>query len=115
MPASMMIADAGGMENVIGSSSDIAATGPGPGSTPTTMPRRTPRNADSRSSGCRATIRPSSTPTRSHPPDQVAGQRDVERQCEQAEEAGRRGRGHARRDQPALATEHPDPEQQQEE
>ncbi|KAF0118353.1 MAG: hypothetical protein FD152_4694 [Xanthobacteraceae bacterium] len=42
MPASMMTAPVGGMAKVAGSSSDIAAMGPMPGSTPTSVPISTP-------------------------------------------------------------------------
>jgi hypothetical protein len=42
MPASMMIADTGGICSVAGKSSDIAATGPSPGRTPISVPNNTP-------------------------------------------------------------------------
>jgi hypothetical protein len=43
MPASMMSADSGGSVKVAGSSMAMVATGPSPGSTPTSVPSSTPR------------------------------------------------------------------------
>ena len=45
MPASMMMPASGVAVNVTGSSSDMAATGPMPGSTPTSVPMNTPSEA----------------------------------------------------------------------
>ena len=59
MPDSMMIAASGVMLKVIGSSSDIAATGPMPGSTPISVPMNTPAKQNNRFIGCMATPRPS--------------------------------------------------------
>jgi hypothetical protein len=42
MPASMISADTGGSTNVAGSSIEIVAIGPMPGSTPISVPRSTP-------------------------------------------------------------------------
>ncbi len=42
MPASMISADTGGKPNVIGSSMAMVAVGPSPGSTPISVPRKTP-------------------------------------------------------------------------
>ena len=42
MPASMIIADTGSSVNEIGSSIATVVTGPIPGSTPTTVPSKTP-------------------------------------------------------------------------
>ena len=42
MPASMMMPASGVAVNVTGNSSDMAATGPMPGSTPTSVPMNTP-------------------------------------------------------------------------
>ena len=42
MPAIMMMPDSGLPASVTGSSSDMAATGPMPGSTPTSVPMNTP-------------------------------------------------------------------------
>ena len=42
MPASMMMPASGGAVNVTGKSSDMAATGPMPGSTPISVPMNTP-------------------------------------------------------------------------
>jgi hypothetical protein len=43
MPASMISADSAGNANVAGSSMAMVATGPRPGSTPTSVPSSTPR------------------------------------------------------------------------
>ena len=45
MPASMISADTGGRPNVIGSSIAMVAVGPRPGSTPISVPRKTPDQA----------------------------------------------------------------------
>jgi hypothetical protein len=42
MPASMMRVETGGSANVAGSSIAIVATGPSPGSTPISVPTKTP-------------------------------------------------------------------------
>ena len=42
MPASMIRAEIGGSVNVIGSSMAMVAVGPSPGSTPISVPRKTP-------------------------------------------------------------------------
>ena len=42
MPASMMSADTGGSANVAGRSIAMVATGPRPGSTPMSVPTKTP-------------------------------------------------------------------------
>ena len=42
MPASMISADTGGKPKVTGSSIAIVAVGPRPGSTPISVPRKTP-------------------------------------------------------------------------
>jgi hypothetical protein len=42
MPASMMRAETGGSTKVVGSSMEIVAIGPMPGSTPINVPRSTP-------------------------------------------------------------------------
>ena len=48
MPAIMMMPDSGVPASVTGSSSDIAETGPMPGSTPTSVPMKTPTKQYSR-------------------------------------------------------------------
>src|SRR5512137_807519 len=58
MPASMMMAASGVDLNVAGSSSDIAPTGPMPGSTPISVPMKTPTKQYSRLSGCNAMPKP---------------------------------------------------------
>ncbi len=55
MPAIMMMPASGVLDSVTGSSSDIAETGPMPGSTPTSVPMKTPKKQDSRLIGWRAT------------------------------------------------------------
>src|SRR5215471_14486373 len=64
MPASMMIAPAGFMLKVSGSSIAIVAGGPRPGSIPTTVPRKTPTKHHSRLPGASATANPWSRPVR---------------------------------------------------
>src|SRR5512134_3617789 len=59
MPASMMIAASCVALNVIGNSSDIAPTGPMPGSTPMSVPMNTPMKQYMRFDGCNATAKPS--------------------------------------------------------
>src|SRR3954452_3137167 len=59
MPASMISADTGFRLKVIGSSIAMVATGPTPGSTPISVPSRTPINAYSRLIGVTATPKPS--------------------------------------------------------
>src|ERR1700710_2119456 len=60
MPASIRIAPTGVIEKVSGSSTEIAAITPIPGSTPTTLPNSTPRKHHIRLSGCSATLKPCS-------------------------------------------------------
>src|SRR3954464_12084022 len=62
MPASMIIAPAGSMWNVSGSSMAMVAGGPRPGSTPMTVPRNTPTKHHIRLPGCSATSNPCSSP-----------------------------------------------------
>src|SRR6185436_6438243 len=54
----MMMDAVGVIANVAGSSSDMVATGPSPGSTPTSVPMNTPRKHASRLAGWSATARP---------------------------------------------------------
>src|SRR5687767_14740730 len=58
MPASMMRADTGATLNVIGSSIAIVASGPMPGSTPISVPRKTPMKQNHRFCSESATLKP---------------------------------------------------------
>jgi hypothetical protein len=58
MPANMMNACVGSMPLVTGSSSATAIAGPMPGSTPTKVPRNTPRAAYRRLVGVKAACSP---------------------------------------------------------
>ena len=53
-----MIPEMGFKVKVVGRMSDIAAAGPNPGSTPTSVPARTPMKQKSKFVGCRATLNP---------------------------------------------------------
>ena len=57
MPAIMMIPASGDPASVTGSSSDIADTGPMPGSTPTSVPMNTPMKQERRFTGWSATAK----------------------------------------------------------
>ena len=59
MPASMMSADTGGTLNVIGSNIAIVASGPMPGSTPISVPRKQPMKQNHRFCSVNATLKPS--------------------------------------------------------
>ncbi len=61
MPAIMMMPDSGDADSVTGNSSDIAEIGPMPGSTPTSVPMKTPIKQYSRFTGARATPKPCAT------------------------------------------------------
>src|SRR5215211_9175025 len=61
MPAIMMIPASGDPASVTGKSSDIAETGPMPGSTPTSVPMNTPMKQESRFRGWSATEKPCPT------------------------------------------------------
>ena len=54
----MMIDAVGVITKVAGSSKDIVATGPSPGSTPISVPTNTPTKHARRFAGCRATAKP---------------------------------------------------------
>ena len=54
----MMIAETGVTWKVVGSKSEMAATGPRPGNTPTRVPIKTPIKQKSRLFHCRATWNP---------------------------------------------------------
>ena len=58
MPASMINAGVGGRLNVIGSSIAIVATGPMPGSTPISVPRKQPTKQYHKFCQCSATEKP---------------------------------------------------------
>ena len=60
MPASMMTACVALSPNVTGSRIEMPESGPMPGSTPTSVPTRQPRNAYQRLSGWNATEKPCS-------------------------------------------------------
>src|SRR5262249_22479599 len=64
MPASMMTAWVAFSPNVTGSRMLMPDSGPMPGSTPTSVPTRQPRNAYQTLSGCSATAKPCSRLTR---------------------------------------------------
>src|SRR5215468_1724059 len=59
MPASITIALVASSPKVIGSRIEMPASGPIPGSTPTSVPTRQPRNAYHSTAGCSATEKPS--------------------------------------------------------
>ena len=59
MPASITIALVALSPKVIGSRIEMPASGPMPGSTPTSVPTRQPRNAYHSTAGCSATEKPS--------------------------------------------------------
>ena len=58
MPASITIALVAFSPKVIGSRIEMPASGPMPGSTPTSVPTRQPRNAYHSTAGCSATEKP---------------------------------------------------------
>jgi len=58
MPPSIIIADVGSKEKVIGRRRAMDAVGPRPGSTPTIVPITHPIKHKKRFKGCRATERP---------------------------------------------------------
>src|SRR6185503_16083478 len=73
MPASMISAEVGGTLKVIGSSMAIVASGPMPGSTPISVPRKQPTKQNQRFCRVSATLNPSIRLLKrsmSHPRDQ---------------------------------------------
>src|SRR5262245_42557107 len=100
MPASMMMAPAGFMWNVSGSSIATVAGGPSPGSTPTMVPRNTPTKHHRRLVGSRATPNPCARPERisTSEPQHARGQRHAERHREHEVEAERARDGDRRGD-----------------
>ena len=67
MPASITIALVASSPKVIGSRIEMPASGPMPGSTPTSVPTRQPRNAYHSTAGCNATEKPSQSLSRVTP------------------------------------------------
>src|SRR5260370_1278452 len=90
MPASMIIAPAGFIRNVSGSSIAIVAGGPSPGMIPTTVPSTTPTKHHSRFAGCSATAKPCIRPETIS----TLGKRNAEREREQ--DVARRARARTR-------------------
>src|SRR6478672_12143091 len=95
----MMMAAVGPMVKVTGRRIAAPATGPMPGSTPTSMPRTQPISAKARFVGCRAVAKPamrrSRLVTARSPVEQAGGQRLAEHAREErihAEAADRRQR-----------------------
>src|SRR6267142_6958686 len=95
----MMIAPAGFMLKVSGSSIAIVAGGPRPGRIPTTVPRNTPTKHHSRLLGSNATANPCRRPVRisTLEAEDPGGQRHTERHVEHQVEAGRGRHGKDRR------------------
>src|SRR5215207_2692341 len=89
MPASMISADVGGTLNVIGSSMAIVASGPMPGSTPISVPRKQPMKQNQRFCSVSATLKPSIRllkSSMSHPHDQRIGEPEApDEQCPRAD------------------------------
>src|SRR5262245_7429017 len=105
MPASMMIAPAGFMPKVSGSSIAIVAGGPRPGRMPTTVPRNTPTKHHRRFAGASATANPCSRPVRMSTLEaqDARRKREAEREVEHQVEAGRGRGGNDRRRLRGLA------------
>src|SRR6266571_2212366 len=102
MPASMIMAPAGFIRKVSGSSMAMVAGGPSPGMIPTTVPSTTPTKHHSRFAGCSATANPCIRPERIS----TLGKRHAERQREKHVERGGAGEGHARSDPQPPAIHH---------
>src|SRR5882672_1385379 len=105
MPASMMIAPAGFMLNVSGSSIAIVAGGPSPGRTPTIVPRNTPTKHHRRFAGSNATENPCSRPVRMSTLEaqRARGKREAQREVEHQIEPGPGRGGDDRRGSRRLA------------
>lgn len=58
MPANIIMADTGDIRKVVGRRIDIAPNGPIPGSTPTSVPIKTPIKQAKRFTGCNPTEKP---------------------------------------------------------
>src|SRR5262245_46792855 len=85
MPASMMSANAGGSPNVKGSSMATVVSGEMPGSTPTSVPIRTPAKQNSRFCQVAAVASPSARLSNSSTPSSP----ELERQAEALDEQQR--------------------------
>src|SRR5258706_1676972 len=109
MPASMIMALAGLMRKVSGSSRAMAAGGPSPGMMPTTVPRNTPTKHQSRFAGCSASANPCIRP----PKTSTSGQRYAEREREDDVETRRDADGHQRRDHRRPSVHHGNDEEAQ--
>src|SRR5262252_10020945 len=98
MPASMMIAPAGFMLKVSGSSIAMVAGGPRPGRMPTTVPRNTTTKHHSRFVGASATEKPCSRPEAMSTleAEHARWETEAERQVENEIEARRGSRGDGR-------------------
>src|SRR5688572_18966930 len=107
MPASMIIALAGFMRKVSGSSIAIVAGGPRPGITPMIVPSATPTRHHNRFIGCTATANPCIRPEKTSTLRQPHAERDRENEVEGR---GRCDRGD-RRDLPRPAVHHEDDEE----
>src|SRR5687768_13995330 len=109
MPASMIIALAGFMRNVSGSSIAIVAGGPRPGITPMIVPSATPTRHHSRFIGCSATANPCISPEKTSTLREPHAEREWENDVEGR---GRCDRGD-RRDLPRPPVHHEDDEERE--
>src|SRR5258706_4700755 len=109
MPASMIIALAGFMRKVSGSSIAIVAGGPSPGMMPTMVPRKTPTKHQNRFAGCSASAKPCISPPRTSTSGERQAERDRKDEIEARDDADRHQRGDRRR--PAIH--HRDDEERQ--
>src|SRR3569833_2384917 len=105
MQAIMMMPDSGVPDSVTGSSSDIAEIGPMPGSTPTSVPMKTPMKQWRRLIPVSATPNPCATlasvSMRSADPEQARGQLDQEQPFEHPPHAHGHQHGDRDRHRPA--------------
>src|SRR5712691_3159019 len=109
MPASMIMAPAGFIRNVSGSSMAMVAGGPSPGMIPTTVPSTTPAKHHSRLAGCSATANPCIRPERIS----TLRERNAERQREQDVERRGARQGHRGGDPQRPAIHHRNDEEGQ--
>src|SRR6266849_4954438 len=109
MPASMIIAPAGFIRNVSGSSIASVAGGPSPGMIPTTVPSTTPTKHHSRFAGCSATAKPCIRPETIS----TLGKRNAERQGEQQIKPGSGRESYGGRDPQRPAIHHRNDEKRQ--
>src|SRR5215831_20811024 len=114
----MIIAPAGFILKVSGSSMAMVAGGPRPGSTPTTVPRSTPMKHQSKLIGCSATPNPLAIPERisTLETEHAERQRHAERDLEHEIEADRVRQRHRQGDgePPAVHHRHDEKRQQRE-